>query len=258
MKRYFIIMFVCACALYVFVGNASAQLANGDIVTIKSGNNYLGVNNNADAIANITAGDLKNSGVRALWKVTITQNNSNTYYYFQSVAASNASKTNDELYFNNNAWSLGTTGSGLRFGSIGYNADLNKTEGRLYYYSKNGENKYKYIQYDTGWKVLQTKNSSNNDNKTLITIEKWELKTVAGGLKGDFSKEGEVDFGWAENDAVAAGQSITRTFTVTSSAAKTYYDCLNTADVEQVGLTESDLMMLFSDLKFVLTFYTAL
>ena len=45
-------MFVCACASLVFVGNASAQIKSDDIVTIKNGDNYLGVNNKADAIVN--------------------------------------------------------------------------------------------------------------------------------------------------------------------------------------------------------------
>ena len=74
MKRCIYTMFVCACASLVFVGNASAQIKSDDIVTIKNGDNYLGVNNKADAIVNITAENLENSGVRALWKVTIKDN----------------------------------------------------------------------------------------------------------------------------------------------------------------------------------------
>ena len=248
MKRYLYVALLCACALFGFVSSIKAEIKSGDIVTIKNGNNYFGVNNNADAIANITAEDLEKNGVRALWKVSIKQENSNTYYYFQSVAASNESKTYDELYFNNNAWSLGATGSGLRFGSNGYNADLNKTEGRLYYYRQTGANKYKYIQYNTGWKVQQTDNSSNNDNKTLITIEKWELKHEQGEVKITATANPSTitfnTFVDDNTDNTAESQDITVTVSSATTKEKEYYQNLNNSS-QEIIVEERDIEATF-------------
>lgn len=75
MKRLLYIMFACACALFAFVSNAEAQ-ETGDIVTIKSGNNFLAVNNAGTAIQNRTT-----ESEYCYWRVTI----SGSTYTFQSI-----------------------------------------------------------------------------------------------------------------------------------------------------------------------------
>ena len=68
-------MFVCACALLGFVVNADAQ-NNGDIVTIKSGSNFLAVSNDGTAIQNRTT-----ENEYCYWRVTV----SGSTYTFQSI-----------------------------------------------------------------------------------------------------------------------------------------------------------------------------
>ena len=215
MKRCIYIMFVCACALFVFVGNAAAQIKTGDVVTIRNGNNYLGVNDNANAIVNITAENLENSGVRALWKVTIKDN----AYSFVSVVDNKKG-----LRGSNTALSLTETGSSFTFNGTNANGGYVAT-GTLAY-SNN-----RYIRYNnSGWKVEQR-------NSTSLTIEKWTYVEVKGGLKGEFENKGDVEFGWAVSEDSAATQGITREFTIKKTSDSTYYDCLSTTTKETVGLS---------------------
>ena len=73
-------MFACACALIGFVSNAEAQ-TDGDIVTIKSGNNFLAVNDAGTAIQNRTE-----EKEYCYWRVTVSGTNT---YTFESVTADN-------------------------------------------------------------------------------------------------------------------------------------------------------------------------
>ena len=78
MKRYLHIMFVCACALFVFVANVAAQLSNGAFVTISNGTYYLAVN--GDNIARVQN---NNPTINCLWKVVKEGDN----YSFESVSS---------------------------------------------------------------------------------------------------------------------------------------------------------------------------
>ena len=95
MKRFFQIVFLCACAVVCFVSNAEAQ-TTGDIVTIKtqSGNNYLA------ADANGTIYNCTSVNDDCYWLVTRTGKNANRYRYtFQSLSSGkylHAERTGDK------------------------------------------------------------------------------------------------------------------------------------------------------------------
>ena len=242
MKRFFITMSVCACAIFGFVGNAAAQLANGDIITISSGTNYLAVkDNNIARVQN-------DPTIYCLWEVTVVNNQ----YAFKNVGNSSRYLRVEANYKDkgqNKGWTIT-----LQTTDVTNSRSLFTLDGKKLYYtaiSTSGNKRAEcYIRYNTNW----TCSTNSTDNGTDLTIEKWELKTVAGRLKGEF-EAGDVDFRWAENDAAAEGQSIQRTFTVTSSPTKTFYDCLNTVIEEQVGQTESAATGTpkVSNLRFTLT-----
>ena len=147
MKRLLYIMFACACALFAFVSNAEAQ-TDGDIVTIKSGNNFLAVNNYGTAIENGITKESEN----CYWRVTISGNT----YTFQSIISGRY------LTINNGSLSLNTTAQ-----------DITKTSKK--YYARVGNSRY-YIRYrNNGW----TGSTSGSDlTITRITTFTRDFLTV--------------------------------------------------------------------------------
>ena len=212
-------MFVCACALFVFVGNASAQIKSDDIVTIsyKSGNvtNYLYAYGNA-------INDKTTCDESCLWKITV----SGTNYSFQNVKT-----PTDYLYTSKsgNTYSLTLGDNASSFVFSGSNVN-NVAQGTLSYtYSNNNR---RYIRFSNNNFQM-----SNTNNSNSLTIEKWTRVEVKGGLKGEFENKGDVEFGWAVSEDSAATQGITREFTIKTTSDSTYYDCLNTTTKETVGLS---------------------
>ena len=137
MKRLLYIMFACACALFAFVSNAEAQ-TTGDIVTIKSGDNFLAVNNDGTAIEN----GITKESEKCYWRVTI----SGSTYTFQSIISG--------LYLtiNTNSLSLEEDPQNITRN----NNKLSVTSGKNTY----------YIRYNKGWIAT---NKSNQATTLSIT-----------------------------------------------------------------------------------------
>lgn len=216
-------------ALVMLCGNLSmfAQIESDNIVTIsykvtdRNGNvtsNYLYAN--GTSISDKTTCDES-----CLWKITI----SGTNYSFQNVKTPTYNlytyKGNGNKYY----LTLGNTASSFVFNGSNVN---NVAQGTLSYRYDNNSTKY-YIRFrDNNFQM-----SSTNNSNSLLTIEKWTRVEVKGGLKGEFENKGDVEFGWAESEDVAATQGITREFTIKTTPDSTYYDCLNTTTKETVGLS---------------------
>ena len=145
MKRLFHIALLCACALTCFVPTAKAQ-TDEYIATIKSGSNFLAVNNDGTAIQNRTA-----ESEYCYWRVTV----SGTTYTFQSIISG--------LYLtiNNGSLSLNTTAQDITKNSRKYSAKVG--------------NKTYYIRYSSGW-IGST--SSSNLTITEITAFTRDFLTV--------------------------------------------------------------------------------
>ena len=217
MKRYLYIMFVCACALFVFVGNAAAQIKDGDVVTIRNGNNYLGVNNNATAIENIT--DLSTAKTRALWIVKIRGN----AYSFVSVV-----NNQKALRGSNTALSLTATGSSFTFNGTNANGGYVAT-GTLAYNNR-------YIRYNNGWKLER-----NNSNSSLI-IEKWELKSEKGEVKiTATANPTTITFDEFVDDDTAESKDITVTVSSAITKEKEYYQNLHNS-LQTILVSEKDVV----------------
>lgn len=135
MKRLFHIALLCACALLGFVSNAEAQ-TTGDIVTIKSGSNFLAVNEAGTAIQNRTTED-----EYCYWRVTV----SNSIYTFQSIISGRY------LTINNGSLSLNTTAQDITKNSRKYSARVG--------------NRTYYIRYSNGWT-----GSTSSSNLTIARI----------------------------------------------------------------------------------------
>lgn len=149
MKRLLHIMFACACALFAFVSNAEAQ-TDGDIVTIKSGDNFLAVNNAGTAIQNRTE-----ENEYCYWEVTVSGNN----YTFRSVTANkylNIPTSNNSNLSLDNSQNIQKSGS-----------KLYRTSGRTSY----------YIRYNNNaWKTTNSQN--NGSNLTFKSITRQFLNVI--------------------------------------------------------------------------------
>ena len=248
MKRFSYIMFVCACALSIFVSNVAAQVQTGDTITISYVNNgtynYLAANNDLDGVTRETA-----CSENCFWVLEISDGK----YIFKSVVdqakylrvnydiqkETNTEKgkpTNHRLVIADNPTAFDFDESDSSIGVQKGNLVLKQS----YQNRADKKDEWKdailttYLYYSTGersWGI--------NRNSRTLTLEKWTRKEVKGGLKGEFNN-GDVDFGWADSDAEAATQSITKIFTISATPSETYYDCVNTAAVEKVGLTKVD------------------
>ena len=197
MKRYIYTLLACACALFGFVVKAEAQIQDGDIITIRSGdNNYLAVDGNS--ITNVST----TPTVNCLWKVGVN----NSQYYFQSVA--------DETKYlrYNNGLVVGNNSNKSMFTFSGTNEGLTAT-GTLRYSTN------RYIRYTGTWTTTNRQNQASS-----LTLEKWQLKEESGGLQGKFSDE-VAAFGLAETDT---RETRTVEFTVSRTPSERYYQCLAT------------------------------
>ena len=228
MKRYLYIALLCACAMFGFVTNATAQLANGDTITIRynGSNNYLAVNNNNSLT--YYSGDKPT--VECLWIVTIDGDG----YSFESVSLKNKNVTNRKLQ-GQDGTTLQLGGTGSTFG-LGTNGDVtnvaNQVTGRFYYYTNK---KYRFIQYNNGsWTLTNQQNNANYDKgNTLLLLEKWTRKEVKGGLTGSFSSSEGIEFkNFDQTDAAARAHATTVNFKIERTSASTYYQCVNRADAK--------------------------
>ena len=234
-------------ALMAVCGNISlfAAIKTGDIVTIKSGDYYLTVNANKDAINN-TPNDIKEPTENSLWVVTINKQGN----YSFALLGNNQKCLSYGDYKNQNKYALKLGNNASVFTLEDQVSSENSLRTRLKYtYKNSGKDSTRYVQYSylnttngyqNFWRTTGADkvNEESTKESNIITIEKWGMVTRNSGLKGEFEK-GDVEFRWAESDASAARQSITRKFTITSTSAETYYDCLNTAEVEKVGREET-------------------
>ena len=147
MKRLFHIALLCACALTCFVPTAKAQ-TDEYIATIKSGSNFLAVNNDGTAIQNQTT-----ETEYCYWRVTVS---GTTIYTFQSIISGRY------LTINNGSLSLNTTAQNITKSSRKYSAKVG--------------NKTYYIRYSNGW---TGSTSSSNLTITEITGFTRDFLTVA-------------------------------------------------------------------------------
>ena len=239
-----LVMFVC--------GNLSmfAQLANGDTITIRynGSNNYLAVNNNNSLT--YYSGDKPT--VECLWIVTIDGDG----YSFESVSLKNKNVTNRKLQ-GQDGTTLQLGGTGSTFG-LGTNGDVtnvaNQVTGRFYYmYTQDGKNRYRFIQYNSGWSMTDYRYKSGGSNKnpkytnydadsepdnTLLLLEKWTRKEVKGGMTGSFSSSEGIEFksegiefkNFDKTDVEARTHATRVNFVITRTAATAYYQCVNRAD----------------------------
>lgn len=234
-----LVMLVC--------GNLSmfAQLANGDTITIRynGSNNYLAINNN-NSLTNYS-GEIPT--VECLWIVTVSGRN----YSFESVSLKNKNVTNRKLQ-GQDGTTLQLGGTGSTFG-LGTNGDVtnvaNQVTGRFYYmYTQNRENRYRFIQYNSGWSMTDYRFRNGGSDKkprytnydadsepdnTLLLLEKWTRKEVKGGLTGSFEPSKYIEFkNFDKTDTEARTHATDVNFVITRTAASTYYQCVNRADAK--------------------------
>lgn len=145
MKKYFLYIFACVCAL-TYATTAQAQtFKDGDIITISDGNgNYLAVNTNNTII---DATDVDES---CFWVVTVYNANNNTYYLTS--------------YTRNRYLSIGNS-SLTTSSNTSTNTRITYSESTGYLY----RGSY-YIRYNDGW------TSTNQTNRRTVL----ELKKVQG------------------------------------------------------------------------------
>lgn len=180
MKRCFYILFACACAMFGFVSNAAAQLANGDIVTISRNGRYLVVNKEATKLEATAPDKLdKNNIIRALWEVSIDGEN---YSFKSAVNKTSCLRANGSGdYSRNYTLSIEETSSTFKINIS--NVDANYITGALYYayttsgyYGTRTYSAYLGLNDKNNW--ILAENSSNN-----LTFEKWEYVNDPGGIK---------------------------------------------------------------------------
>ena len=215
-------------------GSLFAQLATGDTITIRynDSNNYLAVNND-NSLANYS-GDKPT--IECLWIVTV----SGSDYSFESVSLKNQDVTQRKLQGQNGtSLQLGGTGSPFGLGTNGDETNVaNQVTGRFYYYTDNNS-RYRFIQYNNGWRLTDYRywddnwnrvnyTASSNPNNTLLLLEKWTRKVVPEGLSGEFTSIGDP-FGLATTDSRA---TKTVQFTITRTAAEDYLYCVNRPTVK--------------------------
>ena len=228
MKRFSYIMFVCACALFVFVGNASAQIKSDDIVTIsykvtdRNGNvtsNYLYANGTSIS-------DKPTYDESCLWKITI----SGTNYSFQNV------KTPTNYLYTSRSGStysltLGENASIFTFDGSNVN---NVAQGTLSYRFSN--NNTRYIRFSNNNFQMSSTNNSNS-----LTIEKWELKSEKGEVKiTATANPTTITFDEFVDDDTAESKDITVTVSSAITKEKEYYQNLNNSS-QTIFVSEGDV-----------------
>lgn len=176
-----LLMFVCG-SVSMF-----AQIADGDIITIKynNSNNYLAVSGNSLTNHN---GD---PTTECLWIVHIDKGN----YSFENLSLRN----NDVRYLrgqNATALQLASSSSvfGLGTNTNGTSSSENQLTGRFYYHHVE-YNRYRFIQYNNGWSLTSYQyqsgwwgnytnyDASSNPANTLLTLEKWTHVEIDAGIQ---------------------------------------------------------------------------
>lgn len=243
MKRYMYIMFVCACAFFVFVGNAAAQVKTGDIITIRYNgtNNYLAIDNN-NSLTDYT-GDKPT--VECLWIVTVNGSN----YSFESISLENKNVTNRKLQGQNGtSLQLGGTGSTFGLGTDGAVTDVaNQVTGRFYYmYTQNKENRYRFIQYNNDWSMTDYRyrnnwrwvnyDASSDPDNTLLLLEKWTRVETTGSVVCTPSPSSHTFTGFIEDATLSENATIT--VKVEREAPRAYYQNMNNT-TQKIEITSS-------------------
>lgn len=178
MKRCFYILFACACALIGFVHNATAQLANGDIITISRSNYFLTLNESGNGFQNKVSVLNGESISRSLWRVTSVTNGDKTTYSFSNVEDPSKSVRINATY-SSRRWNV--TLAVATDNPSGFTLE----EGRLYYtatYEGYGGQQTANCYIRCGNNGNWTANIEAN-NEANLTFEKWEYVNDPGGIK---------------------------------------------------------------------------
>ena len=168
MKRYIYTLLACACVLFGFVVKAEAQIQDGDIITIRSGNNYLAVNRNGNSISITNVSTTPT--VNCLWKVT----KEGEQYAFQNVAESDSYLRVNATYNKGNSWTIS-----LVIGNRDNATAFTWKDSRLSYTATSDKRSTTcYIRYNRDW------TAGTSTNNASLTLEEWQLKEESGGLQG--------------------------------------------------------------------------
>lgn len=228
MKRFFYTVFTCACALFGFVVSAEAQVKDGDIITIKSGNYFLAVDATGKIENKKTAEDKY-----CYWKVTINGSS----YTFSPVTRSNQ-------YLNIPR----TNGGSL---TLGNSQTITKTNDDYFYRTSSNGKTYYYIRCNSGnWSattstssrsaldlnkvtrdfISYTPNTSEVSELTTITVTADEGADISTVTKNSITISGGATISNVTNDAntltikVAGGSDEGKyTLTIPAGAVKDEY-----------------------------------
>lgn len=168
MKKYFLYIFACVCAL-TYATTAQAQtIQSGDIITISSGTNYLAVNGNS--LTNATT--ITNN---CYWEVMIT----GTTYTFKSVAAGTYLRINSSGNFMNYTYTL----------ALGNEQNFTKQGNKYYTSVQSGWNgtTSRYIRYDNGWTTSSSGDASNLTLNFVKRVKKFTAVSPAAGYVKEIS-----------------------------------------------------------------------
>lgn len=224
MKRYIHILFVCACAMCSFIGNASAQIKSDDIVTIsyKVTDRYGNVTSNYLYANGTSISDKTEYDESCLWKITI----SGTNYSFQNVKTPTYNlytyKGNGSNYY----LTLGDNASSFTFNGSNVN---NVAQGTLSYRYSN--NNTRYIRFSNNNFQMSSTNNSNS-----LTIEKWTYVKTTGNVVCTPSPLSHTFTGFIEDARLSENATIT--VKVEREAAEEYYQNQNNTD-EIIEITSS-------------------
>ena len=167
MKKYFLYIFACVCAL-TYATTAHAQtIQSGDIITISSGTNYLAVNGNSLTNATEVTKD-------CYWEVTIT----GTTYTFKSVTAGTYLRINSSGDFMNYSYTL----------ALGNEQNFTK-QGNKYHTSVqswNGQTS-RYIRYSNGWTTSSSGDASDLTLSFVKRVKKFTAVSPAAGYVKEIS-----------------------------------------------------------------------
>ena len=229
MKRFFYIMFACACALFVFVSNAEAQ-TTGDIVTIKteSGNNYLA------AYANGTIYNCTSVNDDCYWLVTRTGRYGDYEYTFRSLS------TGTYLHAER-------TGKGTKKDPYVYSLSLG-TESSFTFDNKKLSADNCYVSYSNEWM-----GANSGTNLTIAVIKDFTRQFI----DVDPADESELDDALttitltAETGVVIDNDSFTKnSFTLTGPTGTSISNVTASGNVLTItvanGNSEGDYKLSFS------------
>ena len=214
MKRYIYTILACACVLFGFVMNAQAQIQTRDTISIsyKSGDDcyYLADGGSGNRDFEVR----QNPDVACLW-VVIKQGNTGNQYSIQNLNTGryiryNAGNNSNQRYFyldNQSGTHLFNKGfSGNSVTDVTLQGGTSTTNRR-------------YLAISNNRNAWSAANSGTN-----LTLEKWELREEAGGLKGVFAPNDIDAFGLDETDANPETKTVK--FSVHHTASARYYICL--------------------------------